>query len=94
MTDSTRPVVDLDAVRWRREQYKASHAHDSAFACCTAHGCAEDVPPLIAEIERLRSVMSGTAAALGEVAEVCGAADEYRSAMLSAHDRLREAARQ
>jgi hypothetical protein len=62
MTDN--PVVNLDAVREHREQYKASHAHEGSFACCTAHACAEDVPPLIAEIERLRERLNAAHEAL------------------------------
>ncbi len=37
--------------------YKASHAHDESFACCSAHASADDVPELLAEVERLREAL-------------------------------------
>lgn len=41
----------------RHDAYKRSHDHVGAFACCTAHASADDVPRLVAEIERLNTVL-------------------------------------
>lgn len=45
--------LDLDAVRSRHAAYEKSHAYDGSFACCSAHASADDVPALLAEVERL-----------------------------------------
>lgn len=42
---------DLDAVRARQAAYVASHDHPGAFACCSAHASADDVPDLLDEAE-------------------------------------------
>ena len=38
--------------------YKASHAPAGSFACCSAHASADDVPELLAEVERLRGALA------------------------------------
>lgn len=50
--------LDLDAIRARRDAYIESHSHPGAFACCTAHASADDVPAILAEVERLRAIES------------------------------------
>jgi hypothetical protein len=38
----------LAAIRATHEAYEASHAHAGAFACCSAHAAADQVPVLLA----------------------------------------------
>lgn len=45
--------MDLDAIEQRANAYRTSHAHPFAFACCTAHGSADDVPALVARVREL-----------------------------------------
>jgi hypothetical protein len=40
--------IGLAAVRARHAAYLKSHDHSAAFACCTAHASADDVPALLA----------------------------------------------
>jgi hypothetical protein len=47
-------TVDLKTTRTRFDEFVASHSHPNAFACCTAHAAAEQIPALLAEIGRLR----------------------------------------
>jgi hypothetical protein len=51
--------LDLIPVREHHEDYTAAHNHVGAFECCTAHPSADDVPALLAEVERLRRVVDG-----------------------------------
>lgn len=48
--------VQLLDVRGRHGAYTASHNHVGAFDCCSAHASADDVPALLAEVERLRDL--------------------------------------
>lgn len=50
-------VMDLDAIEARRVAYRASHDHLNAFACCTAHASADDVPDLMARVRELEEVV-------------------------------------
>ena len=50
-------TVDLTAIREHHEGYTGSHNHIGSFDCCTAHASADDVPSLIAEVERLRAAL-------------------------------------
>ncbi|WP_327066793.1 hypothetical protein [Kitasatospora sp. NBC_01302] len=43
------------AIRARRSAYLTSHSHMNGFACCPAHASADDVPALLAEVDRLRA---------------------------------------
>lgn len=54
MTD-TDPHADI---RQRHATYLASPVHKSGFTCCTAHATADDVPALLAEIDRLRAELA------------------------------------
>lgn len=57
MTQPLTPEREAE-IRWRREQYLLNHSHPSAFACCTAHASADDVPDLLAELDRLRTLLA------------------------------------
>lgn len=66
-------TLDLEGARLRRDIYRP-HETDCwqrGSSCCTAHTSAEDVPSLIAEVERLRAVMVSTAGRLDEYADTC-----------------------
>lgn len=54
MTEPLTPIRLAD-IRDRHESYVLSHSHPGAFACCLAHGSADDVPVLLGEIERLQA---------------------------------------
>lgn len=41
----------------RRARYLSSHAHMNAFACCTAHASADDVPLLLERLSRLEATL-------------------------------------
>jgi hydroxyethylthiazole kinase-like sugar kinase family protein len=84
-------AVDVAAIRGNHAEYVRMHSHVGAFECCEAHTSADDVPALLAEVERLRAAMTGTADCAAETAEVCGDAHEFRSALLTASARLRTA---
>jgi len=47
----------LAEIRKDHTAYEASHAHAGSFACCSAHSSADDVPELLAEVERLRTAL-------------------------------------
>ena len=46
----------LAVARAHHDSYEQSHSHPGAFACCSAHTSADDVPELIAEVERRREL--------------------------------------
>jgi hypothetical protein len=55
VTDTTPPTDEqLAAIRARHATYRTRHDHPRAFACCSAHEAADDVPVLLAEVGRLR----------------------------------------
>ena len=47
----------LAEARQHYDRYRSSHNHADAFACCSAHDSAETVPGLLAEIDRLNTVL-------------------------------------
>jgi len=49
--------LNLDAVREHRDVYLKTHGHQTAFACCTAHASADDVPELLDEVDRLAAAL-------------------------------------
>lgn len=44
--------LDLNSIRAHHEDYTAAHNHVGAFDCCTAHYSADDIPELLAALER------------------------------------------
>lgn len=60
-------TVDLDAANAHYAAYRQAHDHEHAFECCTAHTAADDVPALLAEVERLREENEGLSATLGQI---------------------------
>jgi hypothetical protein len=64
----TTTELNLDDVAERHEAYKLEHAHENAFACCSAHASADDVPDLLAEIKRLQDDNEMVREILGEEA--------------------------
>jgi hypothetical protein len=57
MSPETRAMTDAELAdaHARHDAYKRSHDHVGAFACCTAHASADDVPRLLAEVKRLQA---------------------------------------
>jgi hypothetical protein len=47
-----------ETIRQRLVHYRKTHAHMNGFACCSAHASADDVPVLLAEIERLYKLLA------------------------------------
>jgi hypothetical protein len=45
--------MNLDAIAKRATDYRTSHDHLGAFACCKAHASADDVPALVARVREL-----------------------------------------
>jgi hypothetical protein len=45
--------IDLDVINAHYATYLRVHAQSRAFRCCSAHECADDIPDLLAEIQRL-----------------------------------------
>lgn len=52
MTLTVQQLTDIQA---RQVAFLRSHDHMNGFACCTAHATASDVPPLLAEVDRLNA---------------------------------------
>lgn len=48
---------EIAAVRRHYDDYTTKHAH-TGFACCWAHASADDVPALLAEINRLQAELA------------------------------------
>lgn len=44
-------MIDIDAVTAHYTAYRKSHDHPGAFACCSAHASADDVPELLEALE-------------------------------------------
>lgn len=57
--------LDLDAIKTRHAVYAQRHDYPNAFACCSAHASADDVPALVAEVRRLREQIAVRDARLG-----------------------------
>jgi hypothetical protein len=55
------------AILARRAAYQSSHNHMGAFACCTAHASADDVPMLLREIDQLRAELACARRALSNI---------------------------
>jgi hypothetical protein len=87
--------LDVEAIRARQAAYRKSHDHPGAFACCTAHASADDVPALIDEVAR-----SSRRNGHGETQEqywkrrfheVCDRLDESGMQVIGLHGRLTDA---
>lgn len=55
----------LAEVQTKLAAYRESHAHLYAFACCTAHAVADEVPFLLGEVRQLVAELQILERALG-----------------------------
>lgn len=84
--------LDLDAISAEfLAQCGSCDAGILVICACADRDYRPTMLALVREVERLRAEMSGTADCAAEAAEVCGDADELRSALLNAFTRLRKA---
>lgn len=77
-------ALDLAAVQIRRNVYVCRHMHPGAFACCSAHASADDVPALLGAVDTLASAL----AALLRLDESPPTGTEYAEAVERAHAAL------